>query len=149
MSEKLERLNIALDAAGVPIRGRGKALVDKTGYSSGMISRFLSGKDVLNDRFTRTVCREFGISHAFIQSGEGDILGKGVSIKSEMYDNQIFQKIHDGIVDFLFPSIVDMSESALYRLYADFLECDSIRLVKKNGEMVTLYAAPYSDLVNK
>jgi len=147
--QKLERVNIALDTIGVPLKGRGRLVVDKTKYSQGMVSRFFNGKDVLNDRFIKTLCRAFGINEEYIQKGTGGVYSDGFSIKSENYNNEIHQKIHDAIVESFFPTILDMTESELYHLYADFLECDRLQLVKKNGETITIYQNTDSDLVNK
>ncbi len=61
-----------------------------------------------------------------------------MSVKSEKHGNDIFQKIHDAMVESFFPAIVDMTESELYRLYVSFLECDRLQLVKKNGETITI-----------
>lgn len=145
---KLERLHTALDAAEVPIKGRGKALVETTGYSQGMISRFLTGKDTLNERFIKTVCRKYGLNEEYIESGEGSIFS-GLSITSKIYDNTLIQKIHDAIINSFFPALFEKTESELHRIYADILECDRLQLVKKNGESITIYEAAENSLVNK
>jgi len=150
MSEKLERLNIALDAAGVPIRGRQKVLVEKTGYSSGMVSRLMTGKDTLNERFIRTVCREFGIFDDFIQNGEGEVLRDVLYIKvNQPTDNKIYGKIFEGIARFFYALFPTLDEADLYSLYSDILRCDRLQLVKKNGETITIYQNPDSEQVNK
>jgi hypothetical protein len=146
---KLERLNIALDTVGLPIKGRGKTLVEATGYSQGMISRFLSGKDQLNDRFIKTVCRHYGINETFIVLGEGDIESGILSVKVDGLDDKIQQKIVDSIMAFVYPFLETASEAELYRFYADILEGKCLQIVRNNGDVVTIWEKPNDSLVNK
>jgi hypothetical protein len=137
--KKLERLNIALDFVGVPIKGRGKALVDKTGYSSGMVSRFLTGKDSLSDRFIKAVCWNFSINESYINKGEGDISTTILKVRAPQIDNKLLQDVHDKITVYLFNLWEYMTEAEQYRFYADLLECEKIQLVNKNGDIITVY----------
>ena len=141
--QRLERLHIVLDDLGVPIKGRGKALVDKTGYSQGMISRFLSGKDRLNDRFIKTLCRVYGISEDYIKADIGVMYSDTASIHiASLSDNKLQQKIIDVVVSFFLNTFESKSEPELHRFYADILECNKLQLVKKNGESITIYETP-------
>lgn len=69
MTTPLERIHQALDIKGVPERGRVKLVCEKTGYSQGMVSKLLSGKSVLLDRFINVLCSSLLINKDWVVSG--------------------------------------------------------------------------------
>lgn len=62
----IERLLAGLDLRQVPIKGRVKAIADKTGYSSGMVSKVLSGKVSNIERFVKVVCNKYDIDERYV-----------------------------------------------------------------------------------
>lgn len=68
----LNRLIEALTQSGLKKHGMGKQIREKTGYSSGQVSNLLNGKDPLNDRFLKSVCREFFVSEDWVRYGSGE-----------------------------------------------------------------------------
>ena len=66
MQNNVELLIEALNCANVPTKGRGRIIAGKTGYSTGMISKVLSGKVEAGERFLTVVSNAFGINIDFV-----------------------------------------------------------------------------------
>jgi len=90
-ANSLNRLLTALDTRNVPIKGRVKAIADKTGYSSGMVSKVLSGKVDSIDRFVKVVCSEFGICKEWVEEGKEPTL----ELKSDGTDAFVNEILND------------------------------------------------------
>lgn len=66
----LDRLIQGLDIAGVKAgRGRVKEVAEKTGYSEGMVSRILNGKNDPAEKFIIAVCAAFNINKQWVETG--------------------------------------------------------------------------------
>jgi len=66
----LDRLIQGLDIAGVKAgRGRVKEVAEKTGYSEGMVSRILNGKNDPAEKFIIAVCAAFNINKYWVSTG--------------------------------------------------------------------------------
>ena len=77
---QLERLSTGLDLRKVPIKGRVKAIADKTGYSAGMVSKVLSGKVDNIERFVKVVCNEYMLDENYVWGlGDGNPLLPSIS----------------------------------------------------------------------
>ncbi|MEW6505494.1 MAG: hypothetical protein AB1457_16170 [Chloroflexota bacterium] len=134
--EVLERLNTALDGSGVPIRGRGKAIVEKTGYSSGMVSRYLSGQEAMSDNFLKAVCTKFGLSERYIIKGEGEPLED----KFTQYEMEIFSALMEKIDGYLREEWKGRNKAGKLRFYADILDAAEIRIIAHDGKSIVLWA---------
>lgn len=62
----IERLLAGLDLRRVPIKGRVKAIAEKTGYSPGMVSKVLAGKVTSIERFVKVACSEYDIDERYV-----------------------------------------------------------------------------------
>jgi hypothetical protein len=69
----LNRLLVALSKAWPVSRGRNTEICKRTGYSASHVSGVLNNKVAMDDRFLRTVCREFSISELWVNTGEGEM----------------------------------------------------------------------------
>lgn len=54
-----QELKTIIDNLGLPARGRIKMIADKTGYSSGMVSKLLSGHAAIAERFITVLNNSF------------------------------------------------------------------------------------------
>lgn len=72
----LDRLILALDKSGLPKHGRGVILTKCTGYSSGQLSAILNNKVSLNERFIKSVCKEYSINEIWVGTGEGEMFNQ-------------------------------------------------------------------------
>lgn len=80
----LYRLTEGLDASEVKIgRGRVKEVAEKTGYSTGMVSRILAGKVEPADKFIFAVCAAFDISINWVVTGAEPVLTPAGRIKHD------------------------------------------------------------------
>lgn len=67
------RILEALDHLNIPVRGRITKVAEKTDYSQGAVSGFLSGKTPINDRFIQIFWRNFEINPDWLETGIGKI----------------------------------------------------------------------------
>lgn len=70
----IERLLQAIETKGIKKHGRVSRIAEATKYSKGMVSIVLSGGEPLNDKFLRSVCRNFAINEEWVKTGKGDML---------------------------------------------------------------------------
>jgi transcriptional regulator with XRE-family HTH domain len=98
----LSRIDSGLDASNVKIgRGRVKEIAEKTGYSTGMVSRILSGKVEPAAKFTKAVCSAFNISLSWIIDGVEPVLNPPTSLRQltpedmKLQDGDIFDSSMD------------------------------------------------------
>jgi transcriptional regulator with XRE-family HTH domain len=102
----VSRIVSGLDAANVPAeRGRVKDVADKTGYSSGMVSRILAGKVDPAAKFIRAVCSAFNISFNWVIDGVEPVLNPPTSLRQLTAEDL---KIQDGDA---FDSSMDMHKN--------------------------------------
>ena len=80
MNVLLARLQKALDLCGVPNRGRVKAVYEKTGYSQGMVSKILSDKAEMGERFIKLACSAFGINEEWVLEGKEPVVAESVRV---------------------------------------------------------------------
>ena len=81
-SDVLKRMHEALDAVGLPKRGRNGIVAQKTGYSLGMVGKILSGHTEITDRFIRAFCWAFRLREEWVSHGTGDQLLTSTEIEN-------------------------------------------------------------------
>ncbi|ABK99015.1 helix-turn-helix domain-containing protein [Pelobacter propionicus] len=106
-NEFVSRIKAAFNAMGVAKRGVVKEVAVKTGYSEGMVSRILAGKNEPSEKFLLSVAAAYGIRPDWVLKGEEPILspGKGFTIAS--IDRQIFMEVARSIAGDPQPSTCD------------------------------------------
>lgn len=82
MNVLLGRLHKALDLCNIPSRGRVKEVCGRTGYSQGMVSKILTGKVEMADKFLKLVCGAFRINISWILEGKEPVLLDSIPITS-------------------------------------------------------------------
>lgn len=78
MATPLERMHDALTLVGIPDRGRVKIVCEITGYSQGMVSKILSGKTEMADKFVKLVCTSLYINTHWVVSGVEPVLTQAI-----------------------------------------------------------------------
>lgn len=66
---RLARVHQLLDFASVPKRGRNVKVAEKTGYTTSMVARILSGNAPMTERFLLSVCSAYSFSRNYIETG--------------------------------------------------------------------------------
>ena len=142
--KQLMRLIEALIHVWPNKRGRNAEICKRTGYSPGHVSGVMNGKVALDDKFIKSVCREFSINEDWVVNNEGHNMlvsdqGKKQEIegKTEDYpteDKAILEMLKaNPLLKLALMQMKDLSEEKQFEYWKKAKE-DNLKALKEGGQ---------------